>query len=117
MKKVLILLLCVITLSIGVTYARETFSPLSNDNPACVNVGNVSANIQGDFVCLYNSNSYKVTVTWSVYGHRENGSKSEVGSGVVVLGTDSESRACNVRFSKSSQYTSYSVKISAQKCD
>ena len=108
--------MCVITLGVVTINASELSAP-SSDGPTCVSVGNVSANISGDCVQLYNSNGYNVTVTWTVYGHRENGTKSEVGGGVVVLGTTSETRQRNPRFTKSAQYTSYSVNIKAQKCN
>ena len=116
MKRILFILMCVITLGLGAIQANETPAP-SGDAPACVTVGNVDAYANDNgLVYFTNYNNYKVTVTWAVYGHRENGSRVEVGSGVVVLGTGSDAKTSR-KFTKSSQYTSYSVKISTQKCD
>lgn len=117
MKRILFIIACVITLGLATLQANET-NGQANDGPACVTVGNVSASItEGtNNVHFTNYNDYKVTVTWTVYGHRKNGSKSEVGSGVVVLGVSPNCNATE-KYSKSDDYTSYSVKITAQKCD
>ena len=113
MKKFIFILICALSIGFSTSWASSYAQP-SNDASACVNVGNVSANIDGSQVKFSNSNGYTVTVEWTVYGHRKDGSKFEVGGGTVVLGRGNSGTK---DFTKSDEYTSYSVKINTQKCD
>ena len=114
MKKIIFILICVLSVGLSSVYASNSPQP-SNDAPACVNVGNVSATALSNGVLQFkNYNSYKVTVTWTLYGHLSNGTRHPIGGGTTVLGAgEGESK----NFRTNDQYISYSVEISTQKCN
>ncbi|MDE5799511.1 MAG: hypothetical protein K2H74_00645 [Paramuribaculum sp.] len=116
MKKLIFLIVCVCTLGFASVNALAT-ETASQDAPMCQQVGNVSAEINNNGNGkLINYNNYTVTVYWTVYGHRPNGTKSEVGGGSKVLGTGTQCSA-PISFTPSSEYTSYSISINVQQCN
>ncbi len=113
MKKILFTLLAVICFSF-VTYAAES-TATTNEAPTCIEVGNVSAYIDGSQVVFDNYNDYKVTVRYKVIGYKVDGGSSIVGSGSVVLTKTQKGARKNFRTLQ--EIAAYGVEISVQKCN
>lgn len=114
MKRIIYILFCVLTLGVS---SLSASAATSNSTDTCENVGNVSATVNNaaGAVTLKNYNNYPVTVTWAVKGVRENGTTVIVGEGTDVLTTKGDVQTRY--FTKSDQYTSYTVKIVPQRCN
>ena len=115
MKKLFIVLAAMFMTSSAMVYANNsTIEIVSQDAPACVEVGNVNVEINYNHNMIYfiNNNEYRVTVTYEVWGYDQDGNLRQVGGGIeTIAGNENGS----VRLSPG--YSGYFLRnVRVQKC-
>ena len=117
MKKILILFFAILSFSV---YAEEhdNVSVIVQSPGSCVSVGNVSAEVReydnDALITFLNYNTYKVSVSYTIYALTPDYRQVQAGGGSVTIrsgGVDSSS------IRKDGGLHSYSIEISPMRCE